>query len=163
MAERRQIIKALQRLGIPRGKWPTAIATELIQNQGGHTPGEPFSPPAFNPYEQTPDEWKACACAEFQEYLDRFLKGYQACVNLGIDEPVQLPKQRRNRDANIDERYEWAALKLVGYQWKEIALQYRDISTQKDLDKAEDAVRKSAHDILRAAGLDTSGNKETSS
>jgi len=161
--ERQRIIQAFQHLGIPRETWSQLVGPDPIVNNGGQVPGDPLRPPAFNPYEQTPDEWRRLAHAELDEYLDEFLKSCQACVNIGLDEPVELPKQRRNRTASINERYEWAALRLMGHQWVEIAARYRDCSTEEDINRAVAGVRKTATDILRRARLKLTGNKEASS
>jgi hypothetical protein len=126
-------------------------------------PGEPFWPPIYNPYEQTPDEWRRLVHVELEEYLDELLKSCQASVNIGLGEPAELPKQRRNRAASVNERYEWAALRLMGQQWLKIGARYRDCSTAVDIDRAVAAVRKTATDILRRARLKPTGNKKPSS
>ena len=161
--ERRRIIEAFQRLGESPEAWSRLVGPEPTVSDGGQMPGDPFWPPAFNPYEQTSEEWKALALAALQNYLDEFLKSYQACVNIGLDEPMEVPKQRRVRNASINERYEWAALRLIGDSWKEIAVRYGHCATQEDLDRVEDAVRKTATNILRRARLGQSGNKKAPS
>ena len=161
--ERMRFIQAFQRLGESRETWSRLVGPEPTVIYGGQMPGEPFWPPAFNPYEQTPEEWKALALAECQNYLDQFLKSYQASVNIGLDERLQLPKQSRVRNASINERYEWAALRLMGVSWKEIAGRYCHCATQEDFDKAKVAVRKTATETLRRARLEQRGNKEASS
>ena len=161
--ERQRIIQAFQRLGVPRETWCLLVGPEPIVRHGGRAPGEPFWPPIYNPYEQTPDEWRRLVHVELEEYLDELLKSCQVCVNIGLGEPVELPKQRRNRTASINERYEWAALRLMGHQWIEIGSRYRDCSTAVDIDRALAAVRKTATDILRRARLKPTGNKKPSS
>jgi len=78
---------------------------------------------------------------------------------MGLDEAVELPKQRRDRNATVDERYESAALRFMGCQWKEIAARHRYCSTEEDLNRAEIAVGKAPLKFSMQPGWQTGNNR----
>jgi hypothetical protein len=80
-------------------------------------------------------------------------------VNIGLDEPVALPKRRREVNLTIDQRYECAALRLLRKSWKEIGARYSNGSTPEQDERAIGAVKKSAMAIIRAARLSVKRNK----
>jgi hypothetical protein len=155
--ERNRIIAAFLRLGVPREEWSVLVGPEPVPCHHTWTIAQYdyFKPPNFDRLEQSPKEWKALADAAWQKHRDALMERWQAWVRIGVDEPVPEEKRRRGGRVagNAQERYEWAALRLTGLAWKEITLKYRPCDTEAQLRKAENAIRKSATDVLRIAGL----------
>jgi hypothetical protein len=150
---RAHIVQTLQNLGIDQKDWPKFIKDWYAEERTGprfsykvHPPV--FQPPVYNRVAQSEDEWEKVAMKAWEDHLGRFLAGQHEAERLGIDEKVPakpktrgLGKTRRNSD--VDLRYKWAALRLRGTAWKEIAFEYR---------ATEDRVRKAASQLLKLAG-----------
>jgi hypothetical protein len=142
-----RIITALQLMGIPRAKWPTFIQLPLpVEAHQTVTPW-PFQPPDFERLHQSIDEWVKAADAAWQKYRDGVVQGWQTCVQKGVDAAVPVAKSRRGpgnnrRNANTGDRYKWAALRLSGLDWKEIAARSNATIS---------GVTKAASEVLRAA------------
>jgi len=143
--ERNRIIAAFERLGIPREKWLPLVGPEPPQIYQSLRSLEKFTPPAFNSYEQTEEEWIALADEAWRKFRDNLVQRQRLARQLGVDE-VLKPKRRRGqgktaRNARVEDGYEWAALRLMGMQWKEIAAKYQ---SEVDPITAADRVRKTA-------------------
>jgi hypothetical protein len=151
--ERQRVIAAFQRLAVPAETWTPLVGPEPTERDGGWIALDPFRPPAFNRYEETPEEWKARATSEFQEYLDDLLADWQIWMRIGFDKPVRGPKRRRAGKASIAQRYEWAAHRLIGREWKDIAAEYFKVDSADELDNATTALRKAATEVLRCLHL----------
>jgi hypothetical protein len=149
-----KIIGALQTLGIPRGKWPSFVLvplpTEALQTK---TPG-PFQPPHYKPSHQSLKEWGEEADVAWGEYRENYMARQQQWVELGIDPPTQEAKRQRSagrpnarrRNSAPENRYKWAALRIAGHSWKDIAFEYQS---------NESNVTKAASQVLRTAGWPT--------
>jgi len=101
---------------------------------------------------QSRDEWVKAADAAWQQHRDRFLKAVQFWVTNGVDEEIPPAKSTRgagqkgrrlNTPPNL--RFEWAARRLSGAAWKEIA----------DESFKQDRVQKAATEVLKLAGWPT--------
>ena len=147
------IIEALQRLGIPESKWPDFVL-RFHRNALGH-PGfsqpfemAPFHPPVFDRLKQSKDQWAKAANAAWQQQRDGFLAWCQSGVITGLDEEIPPPKStrgagRKGRRLNAPPplRFEWAARRLSGAAWKEMA----------DVSYKATQVRQAATEILKLA------------
>jgi hypothetical protein len=154
---RLQIIEAFQHLGIPYRDWPDFVRSffESPQERARFTVSNtppPFQPPAFDCLNQSREEWKKTADIAWKQFRDRFLEGCQALIALGVDEeipPVRstrgLGRKGRRLNAPSDLRFEWAARRLSGAAWKEIA---SDSFT-------ESRIMKAAREVLKLAGWPT--------
>lgn len=154
---RLEILQALQRVGIPEPQWP-----ELVRAYYRSSPQRiasrqriwmaPFKPPPFDRLNESPEEWKKKAHAAWQEYCEQFLKRCEVWVQQGVDEKIAETKRKRGtgkvqsprkrKHTAIELRYEWAALRLCGEAWKEIAARYK---------RKESTVIKAASEVLRIA------------
>jgi|SRR5579871_393692 len=157
-AERVGILQALRRLGIPSGQWPNFV--QAYERDYAQKPlySQIFSPPAFHPpyfdrLNQSPAEWRQKAEAEFRSYCDRFLRGEEYWIEKGANErvppatqrrgPGQVPHRGKRQNTPFELRYEFAARRLCGALWKQIAA---------DCQMKESAVMKAGSDVLRRAG-----------
>ena len=154
---RLRIIEALQRLGIQYLKWPDFVRLfyanlqERIEYQQPKPP-YPFQPPHFDRLKQSPDEWVKAADAAWQQHRNKFLQVVQSWVTAGVDEEIPPAKStrgagRKGRRLNAYPglRIEWAARRLSGAAWKEIA----------DESFNEGHVKKAATEVLKLAGWPT--------
>jgi len=151
---RHQIIEAFQRLGIPQRDQPDFVRTfnaDPDEPTGYYDSLEPlsFQPPVFDRLHESPQEWTKRADAAWQQHRDRFLKLW---VTRGVDEEIPLTKSTRGTgragrrlNAPLALRVEWAARRLSGAAWKEIA----------EEPFKEDQVKKAAREILRQADWPT--------
>ena len=151
------IIEALQRLGIPDSKWPDFVLKFHRNPQEHASLGQPASPPPFQPPDfdrpkQSPGQWEKAANAAWQQQRNRFLVECRFWVNIGLDEEIPLPKStrgagRKGRRLNAPPRlrFEWAARRLSGAAWEEIA----------DEPFQESQVRKAASEVLELANWPT--------
>ncbi|MGO9268706.1 MAG: hypothetical protein ACLQOO_00340 [Terriglobia bacterium] len=152
---RLQIIEALQRLGIPHAKWPDFVRAFHTnpQEREGYTASvfpPSFQPPVFERLNESPEQWAKAADAAWQQHRNAFLEKCRAWVREGVDEEIPPAKMtrgpgRRGRNAPPDLRAEWAACRLSGKAWKEIA----------DEPFREDQVKKAASELLKLAGWPT--------
>ena len=149
---RLQIVEAFQQLGISDREWPDCVRRfysnpEARKEYIESVDPPPFQPPAFDRLHQSPEEWEKLAYSAFQRYLDDWRKLQQSWVTGGVDEEIPPAKSRRGpgqkeRNTPLDLRYQWAARRLSGAAWKEIAGEF----------SKEDQVKKAAVRILKAAG-----------
>lgn len=152
---RLQIIAALQRLGIPQRQWPDFVRKFHTSpgEQAGYTESiqpPPFQPPDFERLKESLQEWAKRADAGWQQHRDTFMRLWESWVTLGVDEEIPPMKSTRGAgrkgsrtNAAPDVRVEWAARRLAGDAWKEIAFKYS---------KKESQVKKAASEILKLAG-----------
>jgi hypothetical protein len=151
---RTRIVEALRSI-VPYNQWPSFV--QAWETDPGTKPKFshqvlllPFQPPAFERLgQQSIDEWKNSADAAWEQHRNRIIAQQQAAEERGIDEKIPTLKRIRgqgktNHNANIEERYKWAARRLLGGGWKEIA---------EDAD--ESTVRKAASQVLHTAGWPT--------
>jgi hypothetical protein len=153
---RLSIIDALRPLKIPYNQWPDYIRTYFEQDQRTDfrqtiSPA-PFQAPAFDLVNQTPGDWKKMADAAWQLHVEDFLRTRQFWITIGADKKIAEPRRTRGpgkkaRNANIVERYKWAALRLLGLGWKEIAARFEAAPNSN--------TRKSATGVLEIAGWPT--------
>jgi hypothetical protein len=148
---------AMQRLKIPEDSWPTEIQ--------GHITSHPtkarsrlapphFKPPAFDRLNETEAEWVKKSDLAWKQHRDAFLERSHEWERLGLSATLPSVKSTRGRgeakperkrsNSTPAQRYEWAALRLDGNPWKEIAARYQ---------AKESAVTKAATAILRKCGL----------
>jgi hypothetical protein len=164
---RRQIIEAFRRLDIPEAEWSQFADPERLCEQS-RVPrtDEWFAPPPFNRLEQSLEDWKAIADAAWRDHRDGLVEKWQRCLLTipGVDEPLMQKKRRRGvgktaRNAELSERFEWAAQRLLGHGWKEIVRSNRHDLTEAEQRRSEDAVRKAATEILNIAEWTTEKRK----
>ena len=151
---RLQIVEAFQQLGISDREWPDCVRRFYSNPEARKEYIEsndplPFQPPAFDRLHQSPEEWTKVADAAWQRHRDGFLKLCQSWVTAGVDQEIPPAKSRRGPGRNgrrlnapLDLRYKWAARRLNGAAWKEIAGEF----------SKEDQVKKAAVKVLKAAG-----------
>lgn len=167
---RNNIISAFRRLDIAEEKWSPLIGPEPALGKVTRMPAENeyFKPPVFDRFQHSPEEWKTLADVAWQKHRDKLMERWLSWERMGVDEPVPRRKQRRHRgttgrNAGLDQRYEWAALRLLGEPWKEIAVKYLKCLTEAEVRKAENTVRKAATELLGLAHLGPTGNKDAES
>jgi antitoxin (DNA-binding transcriptional repressor) of toxin-antitoxin stability system len=161
ISARLQIIGALQSLGIPYSKWPDFAKSFYAEprERVGFTHSDsppPFQPADFDRLRESPGEWAKAADKAWRQHRDRFLRECQSWVILGVD--VEIPpaksvrgagRKGRRRNAPPGLRFKWAALRLSGAAWKEIA----------DESFKENHVKKAASEVLSLAGWPTNLRK----
>jgi hypothetical protein len=155
---RASIVEALQRKGIPQKEWPDFVRNwyEKAHTQPRFSYGKSFpsfQPPPYERLDESIEEWKRRADADWVKHRDRFVSKWQFEEKLGLDEEIPLHKKirgsgsgRARRNAEIRDRYTWAGLRLCGLGWKQIAAEF-------DVD--ESTVNKAANRVLRTAGWPT--------
>ena len=153
-AVRLQIVEAFQQLELPDREWPDCVRIFYSNPEARKEYIEsndplPFQPPAFDRLHQSPEEWEKLAYSAFQRYLDDCRKLRRSWETGGVDEEIPPAKSRRGPGRNgrrlnapLDLRYKWAARRLNGAAWKEIAGEF----------SKEDQVKKAAVKVLKAAG-----------
>jgi hypothetical protein len=166
---RAEILTALESLGAPReflerlrelapGVMGYSLILMLNPDRAFHVPD------SFHPYEESPADWIARACAKYQRDLEEQMQEWQTMlVNLkriDVDEPFAIPKRRRgpgkkHRTSSVADRCKWAAEWLLGRDWKDIACEYLKPGPA-EVQAATDKVRNGANDILQTAGLNKS-------
>lgn len=151
--ERERIIAAFERLGVSPEKYLPLVGPEPPRIHQALMFAEKFSFPPRNSYEQTEREWIALADAAYRALRDKLVENQRAWQKLGIDPPAGIQRRgpgKTARNAKVNDAYEWAAKRLLGEPWKEIAAQY---PMRTDLDKRANTVSKAASTILNAAGI----------
>jgi len=129
--ERTRIVQALVDLRVSHDEWPVFIRTwqaqALTDPKYSHQQfPTPFQPPAYDRLgSQSLHEWKRAVDKAWAVHRDDFIARCQYWENKGVDETLpSLPKHRGpgrgGRNAAVNERYAWAALRLLGKYWKEI-------------------------------------------
>jgi hypothetical protein len=146
---RLRIVEAFERLQIPRDQWP-GFVEDLAPEHRQKFRQAPFQPPVFDGLHQSPGDWAKEANAAWALHRDIFVRAAQCSIEKGVDNELPAPepargqgkKSRTRMNTPIDRRYEWAALRLCGKSWKEIAGKAYELST----------VTKAAQNVLRLAG-----------
>jgi hypothetical protein len=115
-----------------------------------------YSLPEFRIDEQSPEEWIRETDEKYRKFRDDELR--KCLVATSVDFPVaKLTKRRgpgkKGRNVSIAERYEWAALRWLKYDWDTIARAYFHSELEQELAAAVSKVTKAGNDILRSAGL----------
>jgi hypothetical protein len=125
-----------------------------------------FQSLSFDRFEESPEEWSARANADLQPRWKRFLDKQVADLHAWklTDEriaggPIAEPKRRRGpgktgRTSSFEDRCKWAAERLLGREWDDIAVQYLKPQSDRELQNAAATVRQGATDLLRTARLD---------
>ena len=144
---RMRIVKALERMRIPREKWQPIVQSPAGPEYWQTVTPDPFHPPVFNRLHQSLTDWANKADVAWTRHRDDQIQLFQSWVTLGVDDPIPEEKRSRGpgktrRNVTPDARYDWAALRLCGMEWKQIAIDY---------DVTEDRVRKAATPVLRLA------------
>jgi hypothetical protein len=164
---RLEILQALQGLGIPFQQWSDFVQAyyrdspqRIVSRQLISPPL--FKPPAFDRLNESPKEWKKKADEKWEQHCEPFLKDREFWVQQGVDEKIPETKrrrgvgkaqsQRKRKNTAIERRYEWAALRVCGKAWKEIAARYGC---------QESAVIKAASKVLRVAHWPTKPKSQT--
>jgi hypothetical protein len=154
---RLQIIDAFQRLGIPQREWPDFVRTFYAspQERTGFSDSFeplPFQPPIFDRLVESLEEWTKMADIAWKRHRDRFVEECRFGRTVGVDEEIPVAKSTRGaggkgrrRNAPLGLRFEWAARRLSGAEWKEIANE----------SCKEDQVKKAASEVLKLAGWPT--------
>ena len=160
------IIQALRRLGIPPVKWLDCVRTywgdASEQTEYRHIMSPPkFQPPVFDRLNQSLEDWVKVADGAWTQHRDQFVRGCKYWEAVGVDEeiseskrsrgPGKAPRQRRRQNSVAEQRYEWAAWRLCGDEWKEVAAKYA---------VKESTVIKAASSVLRTAGWPTKRKAE---
>jgi hypothetical protein len=145
------IIAALRNLGIDRNQWPRCVQPPDWPENRQTFQLAAFQPPHFEGLHQSPDDWKRKATKAFEEYLDEQVRKLEfwiaTNVEIGSGEAARFRGSgKTERNANIEERYKWAALRLSGLSWKEIAA-HSKLGTS--------TVTKAASKVLGTAGWPT--------
>jgi len=125
---RAAILAALDRLEIPEDRWPEFVR-DYKARQAQHTKFRqrlhppPFAPPVFDPLNQSTGDWVQVADAAWAKHRDQFLAKRQFWKRIGVDAEIPPPKQARvsGKTLSVTQRYDWAARRLCGDPWKEIA------------------------------------------
>jgi hypothetical protein len=161
------ILKALQALGIPVKQWPDFVQVYYRESPQPMSARQlisppPFQAPPFDRLNESPKEWKKKADEKWEQHCELFLKDREFWVKQGVDEKIAETKRRRGtgkaqsprkrKNTAIECRYEWAALRVCGEAWKEIAARY---------ECRESAVTKAASKVLRVAHWPTKPKSQT--
>jgi hypothetical protein len=156
--ERERLAAAIQRLANRLG-WPADIA-ELgrqalqleVHVDRSWIFTKKYSLPDFLINEQSPEEWTREADEKYHKFRDDELRKCLSANN--VDFPVVEPTKRRGRrNASINARHEWAALRWLRYDWDTIARLYFTCDLEQELAAAIARVTKAGNEILRRAGL----------
>jgi hypothetical protein len=155
------ILQALQGLGIPVNQWLDFVQVYYRESPQPMAARQLISPPQFQapPFDrlnESPKEWKKKADEKWEQQCEQFLKDREFWVKQGVDEKIAETKRRRGtgkaqsprkrKNTAVECRYEWAAMRVCGEQWKEIAARYKC---------KESTVIKAASEVLRAADWPT--------
>ena len=146
--DRDAVVSEMQRLG---------ASPEEINSRLGPAPPRieatlrPASPPKLDTVEQWSDGWLRHGRATYEQYLNRQSAGSRQLYVSFMGEYPEEPKCRRKYGA--DRLTRWAAMRLLGRQWKEI-IEGSDLKSADDLDNAVDIARKAVTDFLRWTRLD---------
>jgi hypothetical protein len=147
----------MQRLKIPQACLPAEIQGHISSHRTkarSRLAPPHFKPPAFDRLNETEAEWVEKSDRAWKQHQEAFLERSHGWERLGVSATLPPVKSTRGRgevkpdrkrsNSTPAQRYEWAALRLVGNSWKEIAARYQ---------AKESAVTKAATAILRKCGL----------
>jgi hypothetical protein len=130
------ILQALERLNISYEKWPPFA--KVFADEGFMLPGDgssylnaqAFQPPAFDLLRDTVSGWQVRADALWEQHRKSFVlwcKKHQA-EDLKSGRYIRVKQYRstglKRIIASTDTRFEWAALRMSGLAYPEIARQY---------------------------------------
>lgn len=161
------ILQALQGLGIPVKQWSDFVQAHYRDSPQPMASGQRisprvFQPPPFDRLNESPKEWKKKADAKWEQHCEQFLENREFWVKQGVDEKIaetkrkrgrgKAPSHRKHKNTPIERRYEWAAMRVCGEAWKEIAAKY---------ECKESTVIKAASEVLRVARWPTKPNSRT--
>ena len=166
--ERERLAAAIERMvKANRLRWPADIAERVPQALrqallgGVHVNRswvftKKYSLPEFRINEQSPQEWIREADENYRKFRDDELR--KCLVATSVDFPVaELAKRRgrgkKGRNASVQDRYEWAVLHWMKWDWASIAKFYFPGKPEREMAAAISKVTKAGNDILRSAGL----------
>jgi hypothetical protein len=150
---RAAILAALDRLKIPEKRWPEFVLDYRARQaqypkfrqrlQPAH-----FVPPIFDPLNQSSGDWVKSADAAWAKHRDQFLEKREFWKEVGVDAeiPPSRPVRVSGKTPSTIQRYNWAAMRLCGDPWKEIA------ATEQ---MKESTVSKAASTVLKMADWPT--------
>ncbi len=149
--ERDKVIAALKRLGVDQEELQSLIGPEPPRVTVSKC-SPAFKIPSFVVTEQNLEEWVEKVDEAWERHREKIITEWGAWVNAGQDQPFAKKQQRGpgagDRNAEVDLRYEWAALRLRGMRWQAIAGDYLAGSLAADLEKAVDRIRHAANAVL---------------
>jgi hypothetical protein len=150
---RAAILAALDQLKIPEDRRPDCVRdykADPVQQSKFRQRIHPqaFVPPFFDPLNQSTGDWVKAADAAWAKHRDEFLQKRRAWISLGVESEIPPSKQTRGsgKTSPVTQRYDWAAMRLCGVPWKEIAAIHQT---------KESTVSKAATAILRMADWPT--------
>jgi hypothetical protein len=152
---RESIVQALRELRIPEKEWPHFVQEWCLEAHRQPRFSQVAVPRSFQPpvidrlANQSIEEWKKQADAAWLQHRDQFVRECQLWEDVGLNEKIPPPRKERGpgakgRNANIRDRYKWAALRLSGRAWSDIAGQFDRVD--------ESPVAKAASRVLYEAG-----------
>lgn len=128
---RSRIVRALKELRIEHKRWPAIVQKWHTDAFKVPTCSSEAIPPAFQPPSherllESITDWKKRADLAWRQHRDRFIGQLAIGQQLGMDEKIDLSRKSRGpgkseRDSNVPERWNWAALRLLGQSRKQIA------------------------------------------
>lgn len=150
---RKQILQALQRLGVPFEKYPEPVRQFATSPEAQAEFHEsiilpPFQPPPWERLHETARQYIKKTTDELRAKLETSLKPWENLITMGIDEEITIKSRRgagrkgTRLNAPPDLRADWVARRLMGDLWKQIA----------DDRHKEDQVKKAATELLKVAG-----------
>lgn len=130
--ERTRIVEALRDLGVRQDEWPTMVrdwrATALtLPNYSYQQLPSHFQPPAYDRLGvQSLNEWRTAADNAWAAHRAEFIATCRYWESKLFDERIPPAPRTRGagksgRNTDVKDRYTWAALRLMGTPWKEIA------------------------------------------
>ena len=143
-----RVIEALKRLEIPQAQWPSFVEKPQWPPNWQPATADKFQPPDFDRLHQSLADWRKAADLAWQQHREEQIRRWEFWVTLDVEERARQAKRprgpgRKRRNARPDARYEWAARRLAGLEYKQIAIDYS---------VKEDRVRKAVTTVLLTAG-----------
>jgi hypothetical protein len=156
---REKILRALQRLKVPRQEWPMPLQLPPRPPNRQLLSTDPFRPPPFDRLSQTINDWAKEANEAWDKHLAAQVKRFEFWESTGIDPSIEEAKRSRGarkptsrrRGLTVDQRFEAAALRLVGEKWETITATLNG-TTGDSLKVNLSAVKKAATAVLETAG-----------
>jgi hypothetical protein len=163
MWARAYLLQALDRLEIPRDRWPPFRSLNLPSPEMAFFTRPPdFKPPFFDFMKDSPPEWRHRAGALWAAHSDAFLERCEQEIArmLNSGQYVTIPPLRssgaKRTIPSAAVRFEWAALRLSGLTYPEIAQKY----SSKRLSYTSRQVGMRCRKIFSDAGLNPDGTLE---
>jgi hypothetical protein len=155
-----RLLQALDRLQIPSDKWPSFRSLNLPSPEMAfYTRPPDFKPPVFDFMRDSPAEWRRQAGARWKDHCDSFLKRCEEEIARmeSSGQYVTIPPLRSSGPKRTippaEVRFEWAALRLSGLTYPEIARKY---SSPRQRFTSE-TVKMTCRKIFKDAGLNSDG------